>query len=404
VCVNNLCALQCKGDADCALGESCLPATTDGTGGSATGTAATTCQNNGRSAIGAPCPSGNECGNLQPSCPDGSNCDYTQCGGGTCTQDPVACGSNAKCTVGKCGDGTPCTVQGCTMDKCQPLVCVSAGVGDANAYCTLQDCTADANCPGGYFCGTIRSSHPICNAPASKLPGLCGIQCTNNTQCTNAYGAGASCASTGYCQAACVMAGTGTFTQGPYCAERKECRIRKPCSPCAADIDCSMTPGMHCTTMPMGSAKFCTADCGTDADCETGFQCTSSACVPRAGSCVGSKSFCEPCAIDDDCNTGLYCSQSDGYVCVAPPGIMPCTSDASCPTSPSGLHGKCLDEAANVQAGDPAYHTCFLPFLQDLDKFTCWGNNAGASCGVAADCISKNCVANPNPSMLGTCM
>src|SRR5262249_40285846 len=156
---------------------------------------------------------------------------------------------------------------------------------------------------------------------------------------------------------------------------------------------CSLTGGMHCTAM--GGASFCTADCGADADCPNGFQCTSGACVPRAGSCVGTKTFCQPCLIDDDCGTGLYCSTGDGY-CILPPGSMACTSDASCPTSPSGLHGMCLDERAEVQPGDGAYHTCYLPFLQDLDAFTCWGNNAGAACGANGDCVSKNCVANPD--------
>jgi hypothetical protein len=83
---------------------------------------------------------------------------------------------------------------------------------------------------------------------------------------------------------------------------------------------------------------------------------------------------------------------------------MACTSDASCPKSPSGLNGMCLDERAQVQSGDPAYHTCYLPFLQNLDKFTCWANNAGAACGGNSDCVSKMCAANADPSMLGTCM
>jgi hypothetical protein len=460
VCVDNLCYLQCAADTDCPMGQSCLPATTDGSGGAggagaAGGTMVTTCQNNGRSAIGFKCPEGNECAKQQPSCPDGSNCDYTQCGGNTCSPDPIACGSKSPCSIGTCGDGagckidgdcgasqtctdgvcscgattdcnsgvcingtcqaTPCTVQGCAMSDCKPLVCLSDGVGDADAYCTLQDCTTDANCPGGYACDKERDPHPICGAAASKLPGLCGVACTADAICVTTYGTGSTCgnitAGSGYCQGPCVMANAGngtTYAPGPYCTFRNECRIRKLCDPCTADLDCSAVPGAHCTQPPMGTAKFCASDCKTDTDCAADFQCTAGECVPRAGSCTGTGKFCEPCHDDTECATGLYCSrESSGLarICVSPIGTLQCPNDqdTECPTSPSGLHGKCMDESVESTPGDGIYHTCWLPYIASIDSFQCWANNTGAACGVDGDCVSNKCL-GATMVALGTCM
>ncbi len=400
VCVDNLCALPCTADRDCAIGEDCRPATLDGGG------ATQICQKNGRAPIGTPCPSGTECAALPPSCPDGSNCDYTQCGGGTCHIDPIVCGSDASCRAGRCDDGSRCTVPGCTADKCKPLVCLSSGVGDANAYCSVYDCTSDANCPGGYACKTVRDPHPICGAPASKLPGLCGIACTASASCVTAYGPGSTCTG-GYCQAACVTAGadpTTTYQQGPFCTERNACKLRAACDPCVDDLDCSASPSMRCVSI--GAGKYCASNCATDTDCASGFQCTAGACVPRAGSCTGTKGFCQPCHRDEECATGTYCgrpsSSSLERTCIAPRGTLSCMVDADCPTSPSGLHGKCLDMTTGSSPGDGVYHTCWFPYFAAENRFGCWAANSGAACGADADCVSMKCI-GASASGLGAC-
>jgi hypothetical protein len=404
VCVDNHCELPCMSQLDCAQpGQNCVAATTDG----ADGGSINICQPNGRAPIGKPCPLGSECKGLM-ACPDGSNCDFTQCGGQTCTPDPLcAVDAGTPCVTGTCPDMSPCTVQGCTMDQCKPLLCLSAGAGDANAYCTMQDCQTDANCPGGFACDKVRDAHPICGAPASKLPGLCGISCTAAAACVTAYGTGSTCASSMFCEGACVMAnapGT-TYAQGPYCTFRNECRMRKLCEPCTTDIDCSLVPGNHCTAI--GSANFCLNACKTDADCGNGFKCNGSACVPRAGSCTGSKTFCEPCHDDTECGSGLYCSrESSGVerICVSPIGTIMCMTDADCPKSPSGLHGKCMDETVQSTPGDGIYHTCWLPYVSGSSRFECWAGNTGAGCIAPGDCINKVCIGGNTTTMQpGTC-
>src|SRR5262249_17535697 len=157
---------------------------------------------------------------------------------------------------------TPCTVPGCTMDQCKPLVCVSAGQADADAYCTLNDCMADADCTGGYYCATVHDPHAICGSnPMKGNNNFCG----KPTEKRNAP----------------ATAG-GTYSEGQYCLLHQQCRAARECSPCSDDLDCSLIPGAHCTTV--GTAKVCTKDCAVDTDCDHSMECKDGkSCTPRVG-------------------------------------------------------------------------------------------------------------------------
>jgi hypothetical protein len=367
VCVDNRCELECAGILDCQGGQDCVAAKTDG----ASGTAVTICQTSSKAAIGARCPFGNECA-AQKACPDGSNCDYTQCGGTTCSPDPVACDGVTGCTTGKCSDGSACVVPGCAQTACKPLVCVSNGSGDADAYCSLQDCQTDANCPGGYWCEVVSDPHQICGKPKP-----------NTTTCGT---------TTDPCVDPSMNAANGTtYSQGQFCTERNECRIRRQCDPCATDVDCSLTPSQHCV------AGSCALDCGSDADCLSGYQCTSGECVPRYGSCAapkGTGTFCETCRNQDDCATGFHCDAllpGGLRTCLISAGTKNCTADSMCPKSPSGLFGACLGAAEESQPGDGVYQTCFAPFDAAGGAYQCWCSNKAAACYTSADCCSKSC-------------
>ena len=102
-CVDNTCMLRCDSHRDCTIGtESCLEADEDGDAG-----VTNVCQPSGHAGILDPCPAG-----------------------------------NSDCLAG--------------------LVCNTRGEGDGEAYCTIDGCMTDDECPAGLYCGVVRDPHQIC--------------------------------------------------------------------------------------------------------------------------------------------------------------------------------------------------------------------------------------------------
>jgi hypothetical protein len=363
-CVQNRCLLKCSHLDDCYNGDpthpdqDCRAAKEDDTDADIL-----VCQTSGKAPFGTKCPFGSECDGIL-ACPDGGACDYAQCGGAPCEKDEFACEGIDNCSVGLCPDGaTACVVPGCPADQCKPLACITTGEGDTNAYCTLQDCTTDANCARGFQCAITHDPREICNTTKGNN-NFCG---TTGDPCVDP----ADFASNG-----------GTFQEGSVCLLRNTCTPRKQCDPCADDIDCSYLEQGKCTQV--GPDKRCTKACGTDKDCTPGYACdpTEKQCIPRAGSCVGDGSFCQPCTNDTDCGDG---SGTDGaWACVEEStgerGCFDlsfpdaCTTDNDCPVGPSGKHGHCFGTNPNDNSspGDGVYHTCYLTWNFVNFKFGCW--------------------------------
>ncbi len=378
VCVANLCQLQCATLLDCPFGQDCVAVTTDGPDGGAGGTMTTICQNDGKAAIGAACPFGNECkpasppvaGGAQPACPDGSNCDYTQCGGDTCSPDPIACGGvSGACSIGLCDDGSACTVPGCTADKCKALVCLSdapAGGADEAAYCTLQDCHGDTDCPGGFWCAKVHDPHKICGQPAPSAS--CG---TTTDPCVDPT---------------MDMANGTTYAQGPWCTQRTECRIRRACDPCATDLDCSGTAGRHCTTL--GSAKFCLEDCKTDSGLRERLRVHHGRVHrPRGGACTGA---------------GQVLRELPRRHRVRGGPAVPPVRDGRRARVREHLHhlhhrqrlpGGAALGAPRVLRGRVLSRHLPHPDEHGLRRaLTCWPSNKGAGCYLSSECFSKHCI------------
>jgi len=336
-CVDNHCALTCASHLDCtSFSQDCAPAKDDD------GKDITTCQGNGKGSIGVKCPFGTECGTAF-ACPDGKIC------------DPACTGPDCPCPA----------------DKCAALSCLTAGQGDAEAYCT-QDCHGDAECPGGFWCATVRDSHKICGTTTGGP--LCG---TSTDPCVDP---------------AQNMATGATYSEGTLCAFRDQCRIRKQCAPCETDLDCSVIPGQHCTTMALDGTKACTRDCIADGDCEVGFKCAEGACISRFGSCVGTGKYCEPCRNDKECGAGLACLSYGGAerFCIAV--NTTCALDADCPTGPDGRHGICANAAFGLTSSDIRFNKCFFPPQNDASgRLSCWCANPGTACNVSKDCCSGKC-------------
>jgi hypothetical protein len=357
VCVDNECKLTCTAHTDCNTGtQDCAAAKEDDTMADVL-----VCTNTGRAPQGVGCPFGKECGTVT-ACPDGKACDYAQCGGAACTKDAEACGDDASCTIGTCPDMSPCTVPACPADQCKPMVCRTAGEGDANAYCSINDCHADAECPGGYKCGLIHDPHGICDTNPPK---------GDNNFC-------------GKTAEPCIApadfeAGGATLMEGSLCLLRKACTPRIDCDSCETDLDCSQIAGQHCIPVGPNADKRCVTGCKTSKDCGPSYTCTGGNCVPRfAGGCIGMGNFCEPCQNDEDCGskgTTKACVEVDDLTgeraCLDLSFPDMCTKTSDCPKSPGGKQAICGTELG-AQPGDSLYNRCYLPYNGNSNKFGCW--------------------------------
>lgn len=304
-CVGNECLLVCDSHLDCAVDgtQSCSPAVEDDTN-----QAIFACLPSGQlPGIGAACPTGTEC----------------------------AAG----------------------------LECVTAGEGDADAYCTVGDCAADTECAAGYYCAIRRDPHGVCGAnPPKGDNNFCGntsdpcIELDANGQATD---------------------GSSRF-EGSVCMLRRSCLKRDQLAPCTTDLDCSTVAGQKCTAYA-GETR-CSRTCGSDQDCTPDNTCDGAqgACVPRFTAWVSTNgSFCEPCLTDEDCGskgTSLSCVTLSGGEGACFDQAFPdtCVTDADCPTSPGGVHGSCLDESFGLAPGDPIYQRCYLPINLVDNKTSCW--------------------------------
>lgn len=313
-CVNNTCELLCDTHADCALdgSQDCADAVEDDTGAPIK-----TCQPNEKGAgVGLKCPFGVECG------------------------DPTIYNLHA------CTDGTKCdpAASDCAAGACQALACTGQGEADADAYCTTVDCESDDDCIGGYYCELMR----VCDPDNPREP------CLDS----DAFG----------------DSGAGNLP-GPAGGLRKMCIKRPACAPCETDLDCSQFPGQRCADQ--AGTKVCAQTCLSDNDCFPGYACDATGvCLHKFGACKGTGNYCEPCTNDLDCGpadgTSACATWDNGRGCFDYSLPDTCTTDSDCPTSPSGKHGTCLDEALGVGAGDPAYHHCYVTFDPNTYKTGCW--------------------------------
>lgn len=230
------------------------------------------------------------------------------------------------------------------------FICVGAGPGDLNSYCTA-DCAEDDDCPTGFRCGTRRT------APCEDACDLQGAP--DRVDC-----------------APLAEIGEGLRYQcGALAVVRRVCERRSFCNTCERDEDCLGTPGQVCARDESG-ARICTVPCDPTADsCPWGnaAKCGSFdaergilTCSHRFGSCSGEGKGCEPCTEDADCGTGI-CSVfgfTGERFCIDLTARCDCGSDADasgvclghgCPLTPGGLEMMCLQSRA---AGDPLGERC----------------------------------------------
>ncbi len=339
-CVNNRCRLVCDAHTDCfqasagsEITQACLPVTADSATGLLDGPTVNICETSPKAtAIGVAC------------------------------QDDSACAGSTVCP-----DGSDCALGGCAPEACRPLACRTTGEVDEDAYCTTVDCAADTDCAPGMFCSTVRvvgtaTDCPSADGPEDKGDGDPEIPCD---------------------QLAAFNAANGTtYQEGPETLVRNVCVKRTACAPCVTSVDCSLEEGAACVTV--GSTTHCANACTSDEECPSDYLCAPASspaaghCIPRSGTCVppAGSTFCHSCRTDSDCGSAgstWACGEddADAQVCFDTALSATCTVDEDCPTSPSGEHGRCLDDEDGVEPSQDLYHRCYFPARGNL-SYSCW--------------------------------
>jgi hypothetical protein len=374
-CIDNACRAPCSSTASCPATQSCDAWETDygSKGKFCTGPSAPA---TGRQ--GAACTKSTDCATeygyrcVSKACT--LTCDVeSQCGAvGSCTgaakdaegKAVTVCEKDAFPRGG--GQyGTPCP-NGDECDDAHDFVCVGAGPGDIDAYCTRRYCEGDTDCPNGSFCASV-------GAARGEVP--CGSDCGLGG--TNASG--------------CVPSeqiGPGKhFACGGLSLVVNVCKHRAFCSECQTDADCRGEPNQICASDGSGG-KICTVVCDPNVNsCPWGSAASCAlwdtalgkpTCAHRFGSCRGTGKGCEPCVEQSDCPNG-FCTEAQftgerycvdlGDSCSCPDGTQSTCKGGGCPTTPapgsltmtcyggsafesSALHGKCL--GATVEVGTRA--------------------------------------------------
>ena len=225
--------------------------------------------------------------NVPTDCPFNYHCVASDSGQGYCAIDKTTYTPTTQGTAaGAAPWGVPCqpgdgfdTNKAC--DQNQQFWCYGTGPTDANAFCTQYQCGDDADCPGGWWCATINTQPSVTQSRRINGPDPTTTICL-----PRAY----------------------NLKPGSYCA------------PCKSDHDCpsnDSTP-QHCvSTDANGGAELaCAVECQDDKNCPLDYTCQdpgsgTTVCVPRAGTCLGDKSFCSPCHSDNDCPTDGECVLGD---------------------------------------------------------------------------------------------
>jgi len=313
----------------------------------------------------------------------------------------------------KCADDLVCAVAGdCQSNNCVSLQCV-AGTCQDGILNNMQLGETDVDC-GGSTCGKCGFDK-ACKLNSDCKSADCNAMLKCNANCadqekdqdeTDKDCGGAIC---GKCAntKACLIAGDclSGFCNGNVCEA------------CSSDLQCA--GNQYC------SAGVCVADLPTGSVCQAGTQCTTNNCVD--GVCCGAASCgtCQACNVggsegacvdvaagnNDDTCTAAQNKQCDGT------GGCKSVNGQVCAMGTTCLSANCVDGVccANACAGTckacnvaGSVGSCVNVPLNSDDTFpanacvgtnSCDGNGAckkdnGASCSLAGECLSGNCVDN----------
>jgi hypothetical protein len=402
-------------DSDCAPGNVCID---DGSGKGATCHLACTTE--------AQCPFGYYCNDAQP---------VSWCVAATVSLTQTMGQWGTSCNPSNHESGNP------ACDTKDGFKCYAVSMMDTDAFCTFIGCRYNSDCPGGWWCSRVDTAPNAgtnqrsfgqtrnvcmprtycapcekdhdCNAAAttpgtantppqycvkdSHGNGLCTSTCSTDANCN----LDATCKQFKQCEDKTCMADSDC---GKYGGSGKAKCIAGACQvTCTANADCSSAGGSATgsetcdpasktcrpSSCPGGAdGGACLETCSADADCGFGRTCTSlSACVPRAGECLGKGAFCDPCYSDADCASGGYCLYADYSTeryCSVPVMGTTCPTSGSlpagaCPMAPAGSPSAGVGTSCTSTASQLAPANTCIP-LEDLGG-PCNASNPGNCVG-----------------------
>jgi hypothetical protein len=322
------------------------------------------------------------------------------------------CTSTSMCLTGlTCLDGVCCVSSSCPLcQSCNvgmnPGSCANLPVGAAD---TANRCTANPPCGNTGFCNGAGG----CQLAATTVS--CGTQTCMAATLTPV----SHCSGTGSCAAAT------SSSCSPYVCGTNACKI----APCAADTDClspftcqGTAPNRNCALKPNGMTCSAGNQC-ISGNCVNGVCCGSTACgtcqtcngtapgtcTPLANGTPAPSGQCPaaaPCGNTGNCNGASACQQgSTSTSCGLPvscngttyqPASF-CNGSGMCTQAPTSGCGSYICGVNACLTSCTADAQCASTSLyctgSTTTAGTCNSKKAnGATCGVAKECVSANCV------------
>ena len=344
-----------SGGSDGGTGSGTTGGTTGGTSGGTTGGG-----DAGNLPAGTPC-----IGNA--SCQSGI-CGVT--GGGRCCT--AACmTTDATCKATTCSNTGACVYPGpalsCGTPSCTGSL-ITQSACDGNGTCTVA---APVTCPGDFQCKDAKSCLTQCSATTDCAP---NFYCNASTHHCIAQKTSGSCTANEVCiSGVCGLNGTGNC-----CAAQCAPGADPACDPTSCDATtaaCIYPNGSSC-----GTPASCSVNVLTSASCDSVGACnsTTGAC-PNNLVCNTAGTAClNICATTIDCDTGFYCSNTRCLPKVATGG---CNTNEGCFSGICGVagHGECC--TALCDTTDPACGAT------DCDpQGACIFPNNKTACGAKGSC------------------
>jgi hypothetical protein len=299
-------------------------------------------------------------------CPGSAVCWSQDASTNVCTQ---ACDDNPDCRI---SDGYACKRMSADFGGVDARLCLPSGKVAAGLGCTKPlDCVGSAVCltdmPGGYCarvgCGTADACDPGTACVLRNGKPVCLKTCSGDTECQITTKQARKCVDKTDLGKKAVKVCLDSAKSGAVGAA------------CIADLDCD---SKVCTLYAKGTCQGDASPCLADTQCGAAAPCVLDSAAEK-GTCSA------PCSGDQKCTTGLCVpSATDSTSGTCEPACKGPGDDASCGGVP-GL--KCL-------FGTPLPP----PFGTAISAYGCAsrpGGSAGADCGSASDCASKQCLQNP---------